>query len=433
MNTRLLYYLKQIFWAILLLTITGIPHFTHAQTPSEYYGYIEGVVYHKIDDKTRVVIPNATIHIPESNLTMHTDTNGLYIIGVPLQQPRGYITLFTEQAGIGTDTVEHIEIGAGFIRRYVILLEDGKNDRRVETDQENATRVPDLNAPLTYNKTTLSLTASPENATKNRLFSIYNPKPDQQDIIYTAWFFAEPEWQTDSGYGYGEGDHFGDDYYALDYNWGESGGADEGKTLFAPFQGEVIYVKDNYPICTRNVCWYGNQVVIRNGNIAIRYTHLKDVYVKKGQQVNMVDPIGTIGHSGLSGYCPYCAHLHAVLYKNLDKLSRRIDAGTGKQQTAGYWLERGGLPECMMYCYKPTQFAAKFELNKAITPSSGSLPLIDTAKNSGNFQIDTFFTPVPTKTALPKPTAEPEIGKQTEKVHTIFDYLQNLVKFIWGG
>ena len=68
----------------------------------------------------------------------------------------------------------------------------------------------------------------------------------------------------------GKGDHQGDDYYALDWNYYSPEREeldpyeDLGRLILAGISGEVIYAKEDYPECPLPICWYGNQVVIYN-------------------------------------------------------------------------------------------------------------------------------------------------------------------------
>jgi len=187
-------------------------------------------------------------------------------------------------------------------------------------------------------------------------------------ISHIYWPFKEArnEWKL-NGNGVGDGDHLGDDYYADDWNYMNGGNSDAGKKLLAAIPGEVIYVNKSGsngdgPACPK--ANYGNRVIIAYGDYAIHYTHMQDVSVSLGQTVKVGDEIGSVGYSGLSGQSYCTAHLHLVLYKNINQVSSR--AGLGK--TARYWLERGNAPTTISG--GASQFAAPFYLDA----TAGSLP-----------------------------------------------------------
>lgn len=350
--------------AILFALFLGILLFPFAgHTAPAYYAFVEGAVYEQTSSGTTVPLKNATIAIPEQQFSTTTDDHGVFLLGIALTTQRATLTIRAEKTGIGSVTITNVHLGAGFMRRFSLKITSGTHTTTAEASSESA-RIPEYTAPPVYTLPTAYPQHTFGDGQSNSWYFQQNP-PGTKSFT-GAWMFLEQAgWTNDRGYGYGEGDHFGDDYYARDYNW-QTGNDDEGKMLFAAMPGTVVYVKNDYPACTRNVCWYGNQVVIQHGNTATRYTHLQHVYVKEGQQVNILDPVGTLGYSGLSGRAPYSAHLHFVFYQNLDHTSRRIDTATGSQQPASYWLPYGGIPECMMVCHYPTQFAAKFSLSKAM-------------------------------------------------------------------
>lgn len=115
--------------------------------------------------------------------------------------------------------------------------------------------------------------------------------------------------------------HRGSDTYADDWNLrpGYSSGIepssgcnrDRGAEVKSAFSG-TVFLAD----IQGNIGAYGKEVIVRssdNPSFAMRYAHLDTVYVSNGDVVNTGSPLGTVGNSGTD-----CAHLHLVLYKNLD-------------------------------------------------------------------------------------------------------------------
>ena len=179
------------------------------------------------------------------------------------------------------------------------------------------------------------------------------------DYSHLCWLFDEVKsasaWHL-SGNGVGQGDHRGDDYYADDWNYG-GGSADLGKNLNSASAGTVIYAADSGT-------GYGKQVIVQtseNSDFAIRYTHLDSIAVSRGQSVSVGTLLGTIGDSGLpknqcsAAYGWVCPHLHLVVYKNINQISR-------SNQTALYWLKKGKLP--VNVSGGASNFAAWFDVVK---------------------------------------------------------------------
>lgn len=124
-------------------------------------------------------------------------------------------------------------------------------------------------------------------------------------------------WNTSNGYGTGQGDHEGDDYYADDWNLNSGGNSDCGEDLVAGISGTVIYTKSNCSGTSACGNGYGNVVIIQsniNPEFVLKYSHLINVNVSIGSFVNVEQVIGTCGATG--GTSNYC-HLHLALYKNI--------------------------------------------------------------------------------------------------------------------
>ena len=90
-----------------------------------------------------------------------------------------------------------------------------------------------------------------------------------------------------------------------------------GVRIYAGFTGKVVQV---YKRCEnkKSSCngGYGNTVVIYdvNRHVAIRYSHLSYVAVRKGQRVRRGQYLGKVGKSGnITG-----PHLHLAAYENID-------------------------------------------------------------------------------------------------------------------
>jgi hypothetical protein len=58
---------------------------------------------------------------------------------------------------------------------------------------------------------------------------------------HVAWTFYEPDWNSSTSSTF----HNGDDYYAIDYGWGETADADRGKMALAVGPGNVIFAGRN--------------------------------------------------------------------------------------------------------------------------------------------------------------------------------------------
>jgi len=127
------------------------------------------------------------------------------------------------------------------------------------------------------------------------------------------------------GYWYGEGDHNGQDSYAIDWSLNE---------------GNSVFPQTSTPQVT-HAGWtqgkfygYGNWVVLDNGwGVASYYAHLKDVTVTAGTKAQAGY---SIGHSGCTGNCSG-PHVHAAWVQNptCDAYGQPFN-GTGEPQTPLY-------------------------------------------------------------------------------------------------
>ena len=117
--------------------------------------------------------------------------------------------------------------------------------------------------------------------------------------------------------------HTGDDRLALD--WTRSAGTD-GQSVYAAISGELV----RYYESTTS---YGNTVVIYDvaSGFAFRYAHLKDINPALQFITRAVAGITLIGHVGNSGSgrppssSNFDPHLHAVLYKGVQRTGRPVD------------------------------------------------------------------------------------------------------------
>lgn len=198
-------------------------------------------------------------------------------------------------------------------------------------------------------------------------FNAWSVPQNSNGEYVLGWPFEEPESEWSRTYN-SEG-HIGDDAHAQDWNWG-SRNEDRGKPVYSVSDGEVIYKFNKAPPCRKNTfCGFGNQVVVQiNDSLAVRYAHLKSISVSKGQRVHAGETqIGEVGHSGLSGKCVndgcYTAHLHIVLYKNIQDYASRGDNCYSSviNYRASYSLSNGKTP-CRIRG-AATQFAARFVLD----------------------------------------------------------------------
>ncbi len=129
---------------------------------------------------------------------------------------------------------------------------------------------------------------------------------------------------TCGGNFYGQGDHTGQDYYAIDWP------LYAGNSVFAQWGGTVTFAG---PV-TGQLYGYGNWVVVNYGSgFYGYYAHLQDWSVSAGQSVNVAT---VLGHSGCSGICSG-AHVHVAWVQNptLDSHQQPFN-GTGQPQTRLY-------------------------------------------------------------------------------------------------
>ncbi len=119
------------------------------------------------------------------------------------------------------------------------------------------------------------------------------------------------------GYFYGEGDHTGQDYYAIDWP------LNLGNSIFPQTPTpQITYAGST---CCDGYWGYGNWVVLDNGwGVASYYAHLNDILVRAGTKANWSY---AIGHSGTTGNSSG-PHTHVVWVQNpsYDSLGRPYNA-----------------------------------------------------------------------------------------------------------
>ena len=124
--------------------------------------------------------------------------------------------------------------------------------------------------------------------------------------VAAPWEAGKAAFVGGAGYFYGEGDHVGTDYYAVDINGPGGGDTDCLMEIRATADGTVEAAGDSGT-------GYGNQVLLNHGDgYTSRYAHLYDWAVEQGASVVRGQAIGRMGTTGESDYC----HLHFVLYEN---------------------------------------------------------------------------------------------------------------------
>jgi murein DD-endopeptidase MepM/ murein hydrolase activator NlpD len=97
--------------------------------------------------------------------------------------------------------------------------------------------------------------------------------------------------------------------YEIDWNWGSTGSADEGKTVVSSGAGKVV--RSEYS----RTSGYGNMIFIQHsGGYTTVYAHLKYRSVKKGQTVKKGQKIGAVGHT--SAKYKIVSHLHYELRRS---------------------------------------------------------------------------------------------------------------------
>lgn len=136
--------------------------------------------------------------------------------------------------------------------------------------------------------------------------------------------------------------HYGSDKYADDWNLkaGLSAGSisstscnrDKGAEVIASLRGTVLHADID-----DSVGLYGKEVIIQSADdpsFAMRYSHLDTVDVREDEFVEFGDGLGTVGNTGLGGNG--CAHLHLVLYKNLNSTAlHNLKKGKPPKSTSG--------------------------------------------------------------------------------------------------
>ncbi|MBC87155.1 MAG: hypothetical protein CL677_08225 [Bdellovibrionaceae bacterium] len=110
-------------------------------------------------------------------------------------------------------------------------------------------------------------------------------------------------------------------------------------TVHAVFSGKVIAYSECNSVNDKCGLGFGNQVKILNtdGRMAF-YAHLKNVFVKTGNSVNLGDPIGTEGMTGWTG--KNNPHLHLSIHENW------------RTHGFDYWKQTGYLPPSIPFKLK---------------------------------------------------------------------------------
>jgi hypothetical protein len=130
---------------------------------------------------------------------------------------------------------------------------------------------------------------------------------------------------TCGGNFYGQGDHTGQDYYAIDWP------LNTGNSIFPQTPTPQI----THAGWTQGSFYgYGNWVVLDNGwGVFSYYAHMNDVSVTAGTKANWYN---NIGHSGCTPGLPYCTgpHVHVAWVQNptLDAYGQPF-SGTAEPQT----------------------------------------------------------------------------------------------------
>lgn len=116
----------------------------------------------------------------------------------------------------------------------------------------------------------------------------------------------------------------GADHNGVDVNGNGGGDTDYGDPVHPISDDGVVVGVVHLPV-------WGNIVKIDHGEVYASYAHLKDVYVKVGDVVDIDDTIGTIG-KGANGV--YLAHLHLEVEPKIPGVP---------MLPIGYWPARRGL------------------------------------------------------------------------------------------
>ncbi len=185
------------------------------------------------------------------------------------------------------------------------------------------------------------------------------PELSTTGTSHLCWFseLDQTEWNTTAGNEPGEGDHFGSDYYALDYNT-DTYDADCGTVAYPACAGTVLWAGTTDPGGDPEGAGdngYGYQVIVQcedDPEFAFRHSHLESFSVAVHAEVGLDDPLGTIGNTGNSSAC----HDHLVVYRNISMVSPDYAPSTGLQR-----LEIGRAPTPLSG--PPNIFSAPFALD----------------------------------------------------------------------
>jgi hypothetical protein len=180
---------------------------------------------------------------------------------------------------------------------------------------------------------------------------------------HLCWFseLEASSWNTTAGNGPGEGDHFGSDYYALDYNT-DTFDADCGTLAYPVCAGTVLFAGTTDPNGDPEGPGdngYGLQVIVQcadDPEFAFRHSHLEAVSVASGATVTLDTELGRIGNTGNSTAC----HDHLVVYRNLSMPSPTYPSVTGLEG-----LQIGRAPTSLSGA--PNVFAAPYDLDADCT------------------------------------------------------------------
>ncbi|MEM7106125.1 MAG: T9SS type A sorting domain-containing protein [Bacteroidota bacterium] len=145
------------------------------------------------------------------------------------------------------------------------------------------------------------------------------------DGVTTVWNFSNTHYpQYDAAGNFTRWHHSGHSCYAQDWNFMNGGNSDCQMLFFSPLKGTVIYLKDdcfntncNNPTCTSGC---GNNFAIQafdDPTFVFKACHFSELSSNLcvGCPIEAGEYIGKIGNEGSST----AAHVHAVLYKNLNQ------------------------------------------------------------------------------------------------------------------
>ena len=141
----------------------------------------------------------------------------------------------------------------------------------------------------------------------------------------------------------------------------------DGTDFAVPIGTDVKAIADGEVIDALGDPSYGNNILIRHGNIVARYAHLSKMLVKKGDKVEQGKTIGKSGNTGKSTG----AHLHLAIYRQPEQEQQQTFASSSAAQAAAQASQAAQQQSQQLvltnrndynadpFCYLPKTFGAR--------------------------------------------------------------------------